>query len=67
MPKQMVTHTSECASHRDSRSQLCTGSRFKLITERPETDNDYRCLTCGAIVVGDEHRLAINRLSKERV
>jgi hypothetical protein len=65
MPKKIVTYKPDCALHCDSRSQPCAGTRFELIAERPATDNDYRCLTCGAIVVGDEHSLAINRSHKK--
>jgi hypothetical protein len=61
MSKQIVQYLADCAKHLDARGNSCNGTRFHLVSERFGAENEYRCATCGQILVGDEQCLAINR------
>jgi hypothetical protein len=56
-----VTMSFDCARHFGPTEKPCDGRIFVVQNRRQGAEIEYRCLTCGAVVVGDGDCLVMNR------
>ena len=64
MTERVINFSCSCAKHSDPNGKPCAETRFKLRQEHMGASNEYQCLTCEQILIGDEHCLDVNRHRK---